>query len=131
MIALPLTPVHLADARPFLEQIPGVDPRGFWRRVEAGDYGLLLLREKGEDLGLVVISVLRQDSGQDLSVQLATSPGVASRHRQALLRLFDRLARWNSCTRIVFESKRKGWEGVAEGLGFAAEPVTRYTKEVA
>ena len=131
MIAQALTPRDRLRAAPFLRQIPGVHEDGFWRRVERGDYApILLLSREREPVGLLVASVVEHDDARELSVQLATSPGVASEERNGLLWLLKSLAETNDCQRIAFESKRKGWVRIARSLGFAPETVVRCRMEV-
>lgn len=130
MIAKVLTPDDRLRAAPFLRQIPGVHEGGFWRRVERGDYApLLLLSREREPMGLLVVSVLEQDDARELSVQLATSPGVASEEKSGLLWLLKHLAEVNHCQRIAFESKRKGWARIARSLGFVPETIVRCRME--
>lgn len=81
-------------------------------------------------VGLLVASVVEHDDARELVVQLATSPGVASRERNGLLWLFRHLAEVNDCRRIVFESKRKGWVKIARSLGFTPETIVRCRMEV-
>ena len=131
MIAQALTPDDRLKAAPFLREIPGVHEDGFWKRVEEGFHApFLLLSRERLPVGLLVATVLEQDDGRELSVQLATSPGVASEERSGLLWLFKHLARVNNCQRIVFESKRRGWVKVARSLGFAPETIVRCVMEV-
>lgn len=126
MIAQALTPNDRLRAASFLGMIPGVCEDGFWKRVEEGFHApLLLLSREREPVGLLVATVLVQDDARDLSVQLATSPGVASEERNGLLWLLKHLAEVNNCQRIVFESKRKGWVKVARSLGFTPETIVR------
>lgn len=126
MIAQALTPGDRLQAAPFLREIPGVHEDGFWKRVEEGFHApLLLLSATLSPLGLLVATVLEQDDGRELSVQLATSPGVASEERSGLLWLLKHLAEVNNCQRIVFESKRRGWVRVARSLGFTPETIVR------
>lgn len=131
MIAQALTPRDRLKAAPFLREIPGVDENGFWRRVEKGFHApLLLLSRERSPVGLLVATVLEQDDGRELSVQLATFPGVASEERNGLLWLLRSLAETNDCHRVVFESKRRGWARVARSLGFTPETITRCRMEV-
>lgn len=131
MIAQALTPRDRLRAAPFLRQIPGVHEDGFWRRVERGDYApILLLSREREPVGLLVASVVEHDDARELSVQLATSRGVASEERNGLLWLLKHLAEINDCQRIAFESKRRGWVKIARSLGFAPETVVRCRMEV-
>jgi hypothetical protein len=130
MIARNLTLRDRHLANPWVERLPGAATEAFWRRVRRGFYRAVGLFEGGRCEGILVASVDEREHGRELWLQLSTRPLFARQNRAALRLLVDALAEQHQCPRIVFESKRKGWEAVAESLGFAAEPVTRYTLEV-
>jgi hypothetical protein len=80
--------------------------------------------------GVLVVSVDEREHGRELWLQLSTRPGFARDHRPEIQDLVFSLAKEFGCGRIVFDSKRRGWERVAASLGFTPEIVVRCTLEV-
>lgn len=132
MICRTLSPRHRPLAQPWVKRLPGAQAEPFWRRVRSGFYHLVGLSRKGErELeGILVASVDEREGGRELWLQLSVRPNFARDHRPELQDLVLSLAERFGCTRIVFDSKRRGWERVASSLGFATETVVRCTLEV-
>lgn len=132
MIHRTLSPRHLPQAQPWVKRLPGAETKAFWGRVRSGFYHLVgLSREgSGELEGILVASVDEREGGRELWLQLSVRPNFARDHRPELQDLVLSLAERFGCTRVVFDSKRRGWERVASSLGFATETVVRCTLEV-
>lgn len=130
-----MTPRYLthrdrALAEPLRREIPDSRADAFWRRVRAGFYLPVGLFE-GESLrGLLVAAVDEREDGRELCLQLATEPHWGVQHRDEILGVIRSLAQELRSSRIVFESKRRGWEALAGSLGFTRAPTVRYTMEV-
>lgn len=130
-----MTPRYLTHrdrdlAEPLRREIPDSLPEPFWRRVRAGFYLLVGLFEDDSIRGLLVASVDERENGKELWLQLATRPGWGAAHHDEILAVIYSLAAELRAGKVVFESKRPGWGAVARSLGFAPDPVTRYTMEV-
>lgn len=132
MIHRTLSPRHAPQAQPWVRRLPGAQTKPFWDRVRGGFYRLVgLAREGGGSLeGILVASVDEREGGRELWLQLSVRPNFARDHRSELQDLVLSLAKELGCARIVFDSKRRGWERVATSLGFATETVVRCTMEV-
>lgn len=117
-------------AEPFRAMIPDSRRHAFWRRVRRGFYMPLGLFEDKELRGLLVVSVNEWENGRELWLQLATEPWWATQNRQEILDLIETLARKLNASRVVFESKRRAWQELAESLGFSKTVLVRFAKEV-
>ena len=128
MITATPTPRPTPEAERFLGELGGDNRPRFWTRVERGHYLPLLLTDEGTCGGLMVASLVEHDDGPELRLELSTSPGWAAARRDDMMDLIEQLARRLGARRVTFEAKRRGWERLAEALGFTATRITRYER---
>lgn len=106
---------------------------GWMEAITDGSVTAVLFESGGKRLGFALLSIYAAGRS-DRSLYIAALAGEQDKtenDRAEAMKQLDRVARLNGCSRLTFNSTRKGWERVAKDYGFKRSPYVTFEREVA
>lgn len=105
---------------------------GFLEAVEDGVVAPVVFEKESGYVGMALVCIFRAGR-QEKSLYIAAlygKPDATDEDREAAMQRLDAMALLNGCSRLTFNTTRKGWQRRIRKYGFTPSPYTTFERKV-